>query len=77
MVVNKKLQISFSYNAKYLSEEQIKELQQAYEKKLLEIIAHCTGQEDQSYTASDFDIAEEFADEEDFELLAELYDMEI
>lgn len=75
IVAGGKLQITLSYNTVCLAGERMQALRTAYQQKLSELIAHCCELDEQSHTASDFGLEGEFASEEDFELLADLYDM--
>lgn len=54
IVRDSKLQMAFTFNARYLDAEIIKELQIRYQRYLEEIIDYCAQKRERTYTASDF-----------------------
>ncbi len=71
MVIDGKLELTVSYNTKYFDSGLIKDLAESYQQSLREIIEHCINQSETSYTVSDFQA--ELIDQDDFDLIAQLY----
>ncbi|MCK4258406.1 MAG: amino acid adenylation domain-containing protein [Halanaerobiales bacterium] len=72
IVVNDRLQITFSYNPSNIEEKLIKLIQERYSVLLIEIIEHCLNKSTRTYTPSDFGDA---VDEDEFGIIADLYNL--
>ncbi len=54
IVIEEKLQLTLSYNAKYINDLKMEQLKTEYQNRLIEIIDHCVNKESKTYTVSDF-----------------------
>ena len=73
LVKDGKFQMTFSYNAKYISDAKMATVAALYREGLESIIEHCLEKEDTTLTVSDFS-AEELS-QDDFDLISELYEI--
>ncbi|MCK4259026.1 MAG: non-ribosomal peptide synthase/polyketide synthase [Halanaerobiales bacterium] len=73
--IDGKLQLSLSYNAKYLESNKMQLLQKLYTQALNDIIEHCANKDEREYTASDFGL-ENMLEEKDFETIAQTIELE-